>query len=553
MKRFTHYLQKRRTSAHHKQAGMVTLTEVMVASVMTAIVVGAASLGLRATGSLISHSADKATLRQNTVNGLRLMRSEIERSIHLVLNKTGGFTEDTEHLDLNSARYADTLNQCQQLASNRAFVPILATKMVELSHPVVYGISTNINGYGYTILRCGAPLALDGRYNETEQLFLSTILEDIGSMPCDADECPEKKPLADFLQDGMFTFTNGFTPVRSAYEPALRIETDSSHKLVKFVRPTTATDEDNNITTSFLEKRNNSKTITKQNLYFTAFARADKRLGNFGEDDESGPLNGAFFQNITSSNVRFVIDGSGSMSACVMWGEGYGPWRTFYDPNKKRYQDTRKICALTRMEALISDMTMILEQLPDNTNIGITAFSSGNYQNNKEWAESSNNLVRLGNEGIRDSALAFVNSLDAGKVQMWGGTDPWQSIKDAFEDNKTDTLYLLTDGEPDKDPNGGRWKNNDHEPTALKLSELNNGRSYGGKDQPPIVNTTSVDLKSNWMMKLSELTSGTYLEIGRDNNGHGNNLGDCDPSNPSFNFDYCNGDDDIELNGGQTP
>ena len=89
------------------------------------------------------------------------------------------------------------------------------------------------------------------------------------------------------------------------------------------------------------------------------------------------------------------------------------------------------------MEALISEMTMILEQLPDNTNIGITAFSSGNYQNNKEWAESSNNLVRLGNEGIRDSALAFVNSLDAGKVQMWGGTDPWQSIKDAFEDNTT--------------------------------------------------------------------------------------------------------------------
>ena len=124
MKRFTHYLQKRRTSAHHKQAGMVTLTEVMVASLMTAMVVGAASLGLRATGSLISHSADKATLRQNTVNGLRLMRSEIERSIHLVLNKTGGFSEDTEHLDLSSARYADTLNQCQQLASNRAFVPI---------------------------------------------------------------------------------------------------------------------------------------------------------------------------------------------------------------------------------------------------------------------------------------------------------------------------------------------------------------------------------------------------------------------------------------------
>ena len=45
--------------------------------------------------------------------------------------------------------------------------------MVELSNPVVYGMSTNTNGYGYTILRCGAPLTLDGRYpEETEELFL---------------------------------------------------------------------------------------------------------------------------------------------------------------------------------------------------------------------------------------------------------------------------------------------------------------------------------------------------------------------------------------------
>ena len=70
-----------------QEAGMATLTEVMVAAVTTAMVVGASALGLRSTGSLISQSTDKATLRQNTVNGLRLMRSEIERSIHLALNK----------------------------------------------------------------------------------------------------------------------------------------------------------------------------------------------------------------------------------------------------------------------------------------------------------------------------------------------------------------------------------------------------------------------------------------------------------------------------------
>jgi hypothetical protein len=149
--------------------------------------------------------------------------------------------------------------------------------------------------------------------------------------------------------------------------------------------------------------------------------------------------------------------------------------------------------------------------------------------------------------------LAFVNSLDAGKVSRWGGTDPWPSIEDVFDDTKTDTLYILTDGEPDQDPDGGSWKNNDHDPTALKYAELNNNRSYEGKDQPLIVNATSIDLKSDWLMKLSELTRGTYLEVGKDNNGHGNNLGDCDPSNPSANFDHCNNEDDIEQNGGQTP
>ena len=115
---------------------------------------------------------------------------------------------------------------------------------------------------------------------------------------------------------------------------------------------------------------------------------------------------------------------------------------------------------------------------------------------------------------------------------------------------------MLTDGDPDQDPDGGSWKNNDHEPTAIKYAALNSDRRYEGQDQPLIVNTTSIDLNdpnSVWLMKLAELTSGTYLAVGKDNNGHGNNLGDCDPSNPSANFDICNEADDIELNGGQTP
>lgn len=546
--------------------GFAGMSELVIAAGVGTLLIMASGVALQSTGTLIKQSEEKTTLRQNSTNGLRLLRSEVERSMHLVINKTEAFTEEQAHINLSDSRYTSLLDECNQLAGARPFKPLFGVKMVELNKPVLYGMS--LRSGGYTIERCGAPLDPDGKYNETANVFLSRVLEDIGAIPCRKESelnegeslatvCEEDGPTrAEILNSTDFTFTAGKTPSRTERQPGLRIETDTNYKLVKFIDPTETGEGQNEdtITESFINKLGvGDKQVTYQPLYFTAFARADKRVENFGEGDQGGPLNGAFFQNITSSNVRFVIDGSGSMSACVMWGDGYGAWRTFYDPNQKRYRDTRKICALTRMEALISEMTMILEQLPDNTNIGIAAFSSVSYQNNKEWAESSDGLVRLGDAGKRDSALAFVNSLDAGKVSKWGGTDPWLSIQNVFNDKQTDTLYLLTDGEPDQDPDGGDWKNNDHEPTAIKYAEFNNDRSYGGKDQPLIINTTSIDLKSDWLMKLSELTRGTYLEVGKDNNGHGNNLGDCDPSNPSANFDHCNDADDIELNGGQTP
>ena len=55
--------------------------------------------------------------------------------------------------------------------------------------------------------------------------------------------------------------------------------------------------------------------------------------------------------------------------------------------------------ALQSTGTLISEMTMILEQLPNNTKVGLTSFSSSGYGNHKEWNESKNGLVRLGDEG----------------------------------------------------------------------------------------------------------------------------------------------------------
>jgi hypothetical protein len=519
MKRFQSLLTKHQHRKGLREAGVVTLTEAMVAAVATSLVIGASALGLRATETLIGQSSNKATLRQNTTNGMRLMRSEVERSIHLVVNNSGGFPEGQDHLDLSNGRYSDTLATCSNLAGGAGFQPIFGAKMIELTEPVIYGVSTNPNGLGYTLKRCGAPLKLDGNYNdETEDIFISTILDDIGRIPCLSNECSTEQPLASTLSSINFTFSEGFTPYRQPYEPAIRVETDSNFKLVKFVDPTEASPESDNIKASFLEKRTNTKTITKRDLHFAAFARADKRVNDLDDDGNGGILSGAFFQNITSDRVRFVVDGSGSMSACVLWGDGYSQWRKFYRPGQGYFQTNRR-CALTRMESLQRELAVILDKLPNDTRIGLRSFSSSGYQNHKVWNTYGTNLKRLGDEGVRDSAIAFVYSLDDKTPSSWGGTDPWDAIQAAFDDSETDALYFLSDGKPNRDPFGGYWGSSDEDSTANHYAGLNTGRSINLK-----VHTTALGLESSWMEKLAQLTGGGYNEIDRDSIGNASSL-----------------------------
>ena len=514
--------------------GFAGVSEVVIAAGVGTLLIMASGAALRSTGTLLKQAENKSTLRQNAINGLRLMRSEVERSMHLVVNQSEGFLENQDHINLGDSRYNSLVDECINLAKNeispRTFKPVFGVKMSDLNQLVLYGISMNRNG-AYKLERCGSPLRPDGKYNETADIFLSSVINNIGSIPCKQERdlkegeslvtvCePDGPTQAEIFESTDFTFALGKTPSRTEREPAFRVETDINYKLVKIIDPTEAIsgEDEDQITQSFINKLGvGDKRVTVQPIYFTAFARADKRINNLGEEGQGAPLNGAFFRNITSSNVRFVIDGSGSMSACVMWGEGYGAWRTFYDPNKGRYRDTKQKCALSRMEALISEMTSILEQLPNNTKVGITAFSSSGYRNNKGWRESSAGLSRLGDDGIRDSAIQFVNTLDDEKVTKWGGTDPWNAIQQAFDDTETDTMYIMSDGRPNTDRNGGSWSSWDHEPTADFYAKQNKNRQFDGKDRALIVNTTSLGLNSPWLEYLSQKTQGYYNQIDKE-------------------------------------
>ena len=534
--------------------GMGT-TEAIVSLAAGVLVIGAGAMALRSTDVLINRAEGKASLRQNTTNGLRLLRSEVERSMHIMVN--GSKASQGVGFDLADEQYAAPLQTCQAKASanNQVFRPVFGLKMIELTDPVFYGISTSSSGKGYSLSRCGAPLSIDGTYNETDEIFIARVIDDIALMPCASGECTDTednnktKRLKDIASslDVNFSTDSYTTPERIYREPALRIETDPNYKLVKFIDPNTGTEYNDNLNESHLQLSNSSRSLSIYPLYLAAFARADKRLENYGETGIA--IDSAFFPELNSDRVAFLVDGSGSMSACILWGSGNGDKRTYW--NGQRYQTTRRSCAMTRMESLQKELLAVLTDLHHNapdTKITLTAFSSKGYSNHREWSRSSDGLVRIGDVDQYQSAKEFVNSLSAGTVTRWGGTDPWDGLEKAMTMADVNAVYFLSDGEPSQDRRGRSWSSRDYGPTVEYYIAKNNQRTTPAK-----VFTTALGLESPWMKLFAERGKGVYTQIDpeslKDNNGIGNNEGFCDPSNPSANFDYCNNDADVELTG----
>ena len=526
MKQLKNIFKQRRS--HPLPANGFGISEAVVAAGAGILLIGASALALRSTQNLIDRSESKSTLRQNTTNGLRLLRSEVERSIHILVNNKEAVADGMEHTDMGNDHYQETLNECGRLAKDRSqvFKPVFGIKMVELNAPVIYGLGISSNnqvkndkslkeGSGYALLRCGAPLSLDGRYSETEEVFISKAIEDIGVMKCTKPEgdCEQPKNksgdaknLKEIINDLDITFTADKTPVRTFREPAFGIMTDKQRKLVKFIDPNP---ESKNEEESYLESRNAAnRRITRYPLYLAAFARADKRQEQYGDNGDS-VISGAYFRNVSSKRVRFLVDGSGSMSACILWGSTYGNWKIYWSGSY--YFWSRKNCALTRMESLQSELISLLTAIDPDTKVSIQSFSSKGRSNHRTWSKSSDGLVKIGDDGIRESAIKFVQSLDNGQPTKWGGTYPWQGLDAAFEDNETDTLYFLSDGEPNKDRLGGNWGSNDYEPTANHYSNFNNTRTRALK-----TNTISLGLESPWMEKLSTQTTGDHLKVDKD-------------------------------------
>ena len=194
--------------------------------------------------------------------------------------------------------------------------------MIELPEPVIYGLTTSSNGRGYSLKRCGAPLTHDGRYQESQDLFLSPVLDNLAALPCskdlvDSDQCPEPQPLEQVIEAVDFTFTAGKTPIRTVSQPALRIETDAKSKLVKFIDPTP---NDDTITTAFLQKvGSGNRTRTILPTYFAAL----RGLTNVSTVLVQMKRRCAF-RCLLQRHIKQMSHCGGwsaPMSACVMWGK----------------------------------------------------------------------------------------------------------------------------------------------------------------------------------------------------------------------------------------
>ncbi|MEY3757919.1 MAG: hypothetical protein RLZZ263_1073 [Cyanobacteriota bacterium] len=526
-------IQLKRTRQGH---GGFSLSETVIAAAAGAVLITGGAIALRTISSSMQHSGDLNSLRTSATSGMRLLRSEVQRSLYLVV---GGGSHDSErdYTDLNDPNhpeYAASISECKALAGGAVFNPMFGLKMAELNTPVIYGLGLSQNGNTYALIRCGAPLNTDGHY-ETEQPTLAPILENIGKIPCTkpaGSSCAAPKnsqgkemTLAEIAAAVDTTLSvnpanedldNRSKPA-TYLQPAIAIKTDKIRKLLKLVDPTDSSDA---ISFSFLEIPGGTSDAMVD-LDMIAYARADKVArtdayysvmnGDTASASEPTTLSGCTGSScsfygipVTNNAIALIVDGSGSMSSCITWGSTYNSTtRVYY--NGSSYISTKRNCLVTRMESLQNELRNLLMSLPSTVNISIQAFSSPGYLNHRVWMNGD--LVPLADTN-RTSALAFVNSLSSGDVTRWGGTSPWSTLDKAFANSNTKSIYFMTDGDPNNDRNGGSWSSFDFQPTANTYLGMNNSRSI-----KLVANTVSIGQDSPWLKLISDGASGTYKVV----------------------------------------
>ena len=188
---------------------------------------------------------------------------------------------------------------------------------------------------------------------------------------------------------------------------------------------------------------------------------------------------------VSSKRISFLIDASASMlEAPGEGGRGRGPWGGGGNRGKGGPDGEGAAVGGRKIDHLKTELTRILKELPEDTLVNIISFHAAPVP----WKKELHSLKGAG----RDEAIAYVRGLTTEF-----GTNIYDTLELALKDERVDTLYMLTDGEPA----GGKYT----APADIirEISAINRLRSAK-------IHCIGFGLEANFLKELAEKNGGDF-------------------------------------------
>ena len=500
------------------EAAGFSLSEILVATAVSALVIGAAGVALQSNLRTIQGSSGLINGRDSNATGLALLRADVMRGTQLLFRQGSSVASD----NLDSSLYQASISSCQTLAGSSPFNPVFGISEGSRSMPVIYGLGIGLNGTSYALRRCGPPIN-----SSTLDRVLSTVIEGIAPIPC-ADgrsACPspslDANGNATDLPGQLAALSNTLgsdnsSPSRTPRQPAFGFRTDAQHRQLELIDPTASGD---GIDRSFTSTDPTGVSM-RAPLYLTARVQSNEATQGLLRGIRGICTNCTLYGlPIAGERISFILDGSSTMSTCTRWGRETdinpnNETRTYWNPGNttgalsNAWISTSRVCLSTRMQILQAQMRQVLQNLQSNVSIVLVAFSNSTGTNNRSWP-ANKTMVTIGDGSNRSDAIAFIESLDDGDPQKWGAnSNPWDPLKAAFNDPLADAAFLIADDTPNIDYYGRAWSDSRQSESISPFVNINRTRT-----KKLSFNSIAIDVELSWMRTLSNSAYGTYIKL----------------------------------------
>ena len=500
------------------EAAGFSLSEILVATAVSALVIGTAGIALQSNLRTIQGSSGLINGRDSNATGLALLRADVMRGTKLLFRQGSSAASD----NLDASTYQAAISSCQTLAGSTPFNPVFGINQGSASRPVIYGLGLGLNGTSYALRRCGPPIN-----SSVVVRVLSTVIEGIAPIPC-ADgrsTCPspslDANGNATDLPGQLAALSNTLgsdnsSPARSARQPAFRFRTDAERLQLELIDPTASGD---GIDRSFTSTDPTGVSM-RAPLYLTARVQSNEATQVLLRSIRGICTNCTLYGlPIAGERIYFILDGSFSMSTCTRWGRENdinpnNETRTYWNPGNgndalsNAWISTSRVCISTRMQILQAQMRQALQNLDPDVSILLVAYSDSTGTNNRSWP-ANKTMMMIGAGSNRTEAIAFIESLDDGDPQRWGSsTNSWVPMQTAFNDKAADAAFVVTSNLPNLDYYGRVWNNSRMNDSITPFININKTRT-----KKLSFNSIAIDLEVSWMRTLSNSAYGTYIKL----------------------------------------